>query len=115
MSSHIPCIQHTSLNFEFDHPAMCIVTLSVVKKCQHELATIDLCRRACNDIAEDTNLAAVVSGEEPLPRITCTPSLGWTIFETLNVRTLLQERQIVANIAAGTGSLRVVQGVVGEE
>jgi hypothetical protein len=94
---------------------MCIVTLSVVKKCQHELATIDLCRRACNNIPEDTNLAAVVSGEELLPRMTCTPSLGWSIFETLNVCTLPENDRQRADREAGTGDLRVVQGVVGKE
>ena len=67
---------------------MCIVSLSVIKKCQHELATINYCRRAGLDFPEDTNEAAIVSGEDAWPRMTCTPSLGWSIFEALDVRTL---------------------------
>jgi len=67
---------------------MCIVSLSVIKKCQHELATIDYCQRTGHDFPEDTNEAAIASGEELLPRMTCTPSLGWSIFEALDVRML---------------------------
>ena len=73
---------------------MCIVSLSVIKKCQHELATVDYCRRAGHGFPEDPNEAAIVSGEEPWPRMTCTPLLGWSIFEALNVRMLgMKDRQ----------------------
>ncbi|KAM0703174.1 hypothetical protein Q7P35_009112 [Cladosporium inversicolor] len=63
---------------------MCVFALSVIKTCQHELPTIKFCRRVGRDIPEDTNEAAIASGEEPLPRMTCTDSLGWLIFERLN-------------------------------
>jgi hypothetical protein len=77
---------------------MCIVTLSVLKKCHHELATIELCSRAGRDIPEGLNESAVESGEEPFPRLACTPSLGWSIFETLNVSTLCKNGQRMANL-----------------
>ena len=70
---------------------MCVVSLSVLDKCRHELATIDYCRRAGRDIPEDLNEAAVESGKEPLPRMTCTPSLGWSIYEALDVSMLGME------------------------
>ena len=94
---------------------MCVFTLSVIKKCQHEVPTIEFCRRVGRDIPEDTNEKAIASGEEPLPRMTCTDSLGWLIFERLNVRTLLKKDRQRVDFVLGTSNLRVVQGVVGKE
>ena len=94
---------------------MCIITLSVLKQCRHELATIDFCKLAGCDVPKNLNEAAVESGEEPLPRIACTPSLGWTIYETPNVRVLGMKGRHRADLLLGTGNLQVVQGVVGKE
>lgn len=94
---------------------MCVFALSVIKTCQHELPTIKFCRRVGRDIPEDTNEAAIASGEEPLPRMTCTDSLGWLIFERLNVRTLPKNDRQRVDFVLGTSNLRVVQGVVGKE
>jgi hypothetical protein len=63
---------------------MCVVSLSVLETCRHELPTIDNCRLAGRDFPEDMNKAAIESGEEPLPRMTCTASLGWSIYESLD-------------------------------
>lgn len=63
-------------------PNMCIVTLSVLDKCRHELATIDYCKKA-DEKANETNLD---SGEATTPRETCTESLGWLIYKSLTVR-----------------------------
>jgi hypothetical protein len=62
---------------------MCMVTLSVLGKCHHELATIDYCPSAEPDQADDEEDPK--PGEEPTPRKACTDSLGWGIFKSLDV------------------------------
>lgn len=94
---------------------MCIVTLSVLKKCHHELATIELCSRGGCDVPDDLKESAVESGEEPFPRLACTPSLGWSIFETLNVSTPYKNDRKVANVHPGISNLRLVQSVARKE
>lgn len=63
---------------------MCIVTLSVLEKCHHELATIDYCPSAEPDKADgEENLEPE---EEPTTQMPCTDSLGWEIYTSLDVR-----------------------------
>ena len=64
---------------------MCIVTLSVLDKYRHELATIDYCKKADKKV-EEKDIANVGSGEAATtPGETCTKSLGWLIYKSLIV------------------------------
>jgi len=64
---------------------MCIVTLSMLNRCRHELATIEYCKKADKKV-EEKDIANDKSGKLPKPRQACTESLGWLIYKTLDVR-----------------------------
>lgn len=70
---------------------MCIVTLSVLDRCRHELATIDYCKKAEKKV-DGKDSRNVESEELPVPRQTCTESLGWLIYKTLDVGLIRQNR-----------------------
>jgi hypothetical protein len=63
---------------------MCIVALTVLGKCRHELATIDYCKKADKKVKEK-DTTSVEPGEVTTPRETCTESLGWLIYTSLTV------------------------------
>jgi len=68
---------------------MCIVTLSVLDRCRHELATIDYCKKA-DEKVDRKDTINVESGEATTPRETCTKSLGWLVYKSLTVSWIRQ-------------------------
>lgn len=80
---HTVITQHNPIKIELNRSEMCIVTLSVLEKCQHELATIDYCPSAEPDEADgEENPEA---GEASTTLEPCTDSLGWEIYKSLDV------------------------------
>lgn len=74
-------------------PNMCIVTLSVLEKFRHELATIDYCKKV-DEKAKERDTTNVESGEtSTTPRETCTRSLGWLIYQSLTVSLMRQMKE----------------------
>lgn len=62
---------------------MCAITLSVVRKYKHELATIEYCKKIQPEL--DKCKESYEAGEKVTPPHACTESLGWAIFESLSV------------------------------
>ena len=87
------CIDHDYYNNpdSKELPNMCIVTLSVLNRCRHELATIDDCKKAFEKL-EEKNITNDDEDESPTPGQTCTESLGWLIYKTLDVGLTCQHR-----------------------
>lgn len=70
-------------NNRSDQLKMCNVTLSVLEKCHHELAVVDYCHLAEPHLLDYEKSRE--AGEQASPPRTCTDSLGWQIYESLNV------------------------------
>jgi hypothetical protein len=80
---HTVIDQHNLIDSLSDHSIMCMVILSVLGKCHHELATIDYCPSTEPSRADDEEDPK--PEEESTPRKACTDSLGWQIYTSLDV------------------------------
>ncbi|KAK6434769.1 hypothetical protein LTR95_009041 [Oleoguttula sp. CCFEE 5521] len=61
---------------------MCAVTLTVLAECTHELPTIGYCDKAAADVKKYEE--KLKGGEKVDPPRTCTESLGWNIYNSLD-------------------------------
>lgn len=89
-----PC-RHQRTQFQQRHIwpfGMCNVTLSVLDKCHHELAVVDYCHLAEPHLLDYEKSRE--AGEQAPPPRTCTDSLGWQIYESLNVSACMYERTV---------------------